>query len=150
MGLQSQLSDVSSESVIVLIALFMAKSMCYLRSRVLALEAADSRYDVVGSGIAGLLVLCDQLNLNRILSSPFAADAGTETADCAVCLNRLGEGDDDLVRRLACSHVFHKVCFDSWLHELNFTCPLCRAPLYPDENAEEDRRRVTADLLTWF
>ncbi|XVE70802.1 hypothetical protein DITRI_Ditri10aG0099700 [Diplodiscus trichospermus] len=59
---------------------------------------------------------------------------------CAVCLNRLKEGDD--VRELRnCCHMFHKDCIYRWVdydqdhdhdcnHEDNHkTCPLCRAPL---------------------
>uniref|UniRef100_A0A0D3FZB0 RING-type domain-containing protein n=1 Tax=Oryza barthii TaxID=65489 RepID=A0A0D3FZB0_9ORYZ len=44
---------------------------------------------------------------------------------------------DDEVRRLSnCRHVFHRGCLDRWIeHDDQRTCPLCRAPLIPDEMA---------------
>ncbi|KAL0430190.1 UNVERIFIED_CONTAM: E3 ubiquitin-protein ligase RHA2A [Sesamum radiatum] len=103
MGLQNQLSDVSSESIVVLMAVLIGKS--------------KQSNDGVGS-------------------------------DCVVCLNRMGDGDR--VRKLACRHVFHKDCFDGWLDHLNFSCPLCRAPLVAEERVKYTQRRVAGDLLAWF
>lgn len=167
MGLQNQLSDVSSESIIVSMAVLVGKSVNYLHSLLLTIlhnlglsspGAADhhhqhfnlesSLYDVVGSGLAGLIVLCDQLNLNRAYSYRNRLDESEAEADCVVCLNLLEEGDH--VRRLACRHVFHRDCFDGWLNQLNFSCPLCRAKLPSDERVVCTRRRVAGDLLSWF
>ncbi|XP_022881040.1 E3 ubiquitin-protein ligase RHA2B-like [Olea europaea var. sylvestris] len=148
MGLQSQLSDVSSESILILLVVLIGKSARYLHSLLFTIlhnlgfilprsdrdraQFENSFYDVIGSGLAGLSVLCEQLNLNRVLSYPNQSN-GCARADlnCVVCLNQLGEGDH--VRKLACGHVFHKECFDGWLDHLNFNCPLCRMPLVSDE-----------------
>ncbi|KAK3143912.1 hypothetical protein QOZ80_4AG0306540 [Eleusine coracana subsp. coracana] len=55
-------------------------------------------------------------------------------SDCAVCLCGIGGGDE--VRRLTnCRHVFHRGCLDRWMDHDQRTCPLCRAPLIPDEMA---------------
>ncbi|PIM97871.1 hypothetical protein CDL12_29656 [Handroanthus impetiginosus] len=152
MGLQNQLSDVSSESILVLMAVLIGRSVSYLHSLLFTIlhnlgffyprfdpdshqHFESSFYDVVGSGLASLIVLCDQLNLNRTCSYRNQSD-GVDSldADCVVCLNGLGEGNH--VRRLACGHVFHKDCFDGWLEHLNFNCPLCRAPLVSDERVD--------------
>ncbi|KAK4423520.1 E3 ubiquitin-protein ligase RHA2B [Sesamum alatum] len=163
MGLQNQLADASSESVVVLMVVLIARSVSYLHSflftilRSLGLfspgfdpdhfgSTNSSLYDVVGSGLASLILLCDQLNLNRACSYPNPSDGSD--ADCVVCLNRLSEGDR--VRQLACHHVFHKDCLDGWLDHLNFNCPLCRAPLVSDESVDYTQRRVAGDLLAWF
>ncbi|OEL14167.1 hypothetical protein BAE44_0024814 [Dichanthelium oligosanthes] len=54
--------------------------------------------------------------------------------DCAVCLSGIGGGDE--VRRLSnCRHAFHRGCLDRWMEHDQRTCPLCRAPLIPDEMA---------------
>ncbi|GFP84698.1 E3 ubiquitin-protein ligase rha2a, partial [Phtheirospermum japonicum] len=108
-----------------------------------------SLYAVVGSGLTSVIVLCEQLSLNRDRSYPHrpGPEPGPD-ADCVVCLDRLGEGDH--VRRLACRHVFHRGCLDGWLGRLNFSCPLCRAPLVSDESVDQTRRRVAGDLLAWF
>jgi RING-H2 zinc finger protein RHA1 len=54
--------------------------------------------------------------------------------DCAVCLCDVGGCDE--VRRLSnCRHVFHRGCLDRWMEHDQRTCPLCRAPLIPDEMA---------------
>ncbi|KAI3467041.1 hypothetical protein Pfo_023704 [Paulownia fortunei] len=166
MGLQNQLSDVSSESILVLMAVLIGESVRYLRSLLFTILHAlglfsprfdpddhhfgKSLYDVVGSGLAGVILLCEQLNLNRVRSYANQSDDGVDRfgSDCVVCLNRMGDGDH--VRKLACRHVFHKDCFDGWLEHLNFNCPLCRAPLVSDERVDHTRRRVGGDLLAWF
>mmetsp|Transcript_1593 Transcript_1593/g.3472 ORF Transcript_1593/g.3472 Transcript_1593/m.3472 type:complete len:216 (-) Transcript_1593:141-788(-) len=62
---------------------------------------------------------------SKILES----DEGSEVQeDCAVCLCEMSPGE--LVRPLACGHVFHKACLDEWWfaqkgHKM--TCPLCRS-----------------------
>lgn len=164
MGLQNQLSDVSSESIVVLLAVLIGKSVRYLNDLLFTILHAlglfsprfdtdhrhHSLYDVVGSGLAGVILLCEELNLNRVCSYPNQSDGGVDGlgSDCVVCLIRMGDGDH--VRKLACRHVFHKDCFDGWLDQLNFSCPLCRAPLVAEERVEYTQRRVAGDLLAWF
>ncbi|XP_062185572.1 brassinosteroid-responsive RING protein 1-like [Phragmites australis] len=63
-----------------------------------------------------------------------ASPAACVSGDCAVCLSGIGGGDE--VRRLSnCRHVFHRGCLDRWMEHDQRTCPLCRAPLIPDEMA---------------
>ncbi|XP_054824846.1 brassinosteroid-responsive RING protein 1-like [Prosopis cineraria] len=47
-----------------------------------------------------------------------------EEVDCAVCLSKIGEGDE--VRVLRCEHVFHRLCLNQWVGLGNYNCPLCR------------------------
>lgn len=163
MGLQNQLSDVSSESILVLMVVLIGRSVSYLHSLLLTiLHALGLRFeadrnhhlltslnDVVGSGLANLIVLCDQLNLNRACSYPIHSDGAEDLdANCVVCFSRFAQGDH--VRRLACRHVFHKDCFERWLDHLNFNCPLCRASLQSDDQLDCAQRRVAGDLLAWF
>ncbi|XP_024991834.1 E3 ubiquitin-protein ligase RHA2A [Cynara cardunculus var. scolymus] len=164
MGLQNQLTDVSSDSIPVFVLAIIANGVCYLRSLVFTFlhSLGISRYrsddvddamlfDAVGSGLAGLILLADQLNLNRIFSYNYSLRAeGPDPAasECVVCLNRLTDGEQ--VRKLACQHVFHKECFDGWLDHLNFNCPLCRSPLVSDERVAMTRRRMTDDVMDWF
>ncbi|KAM0888359.1 hypothetical protein ACQ4PT_028405 [Festuca glaucescens] len=62
------------------------------------------------------------------------SSASSCVVDCAVCLSGIGGRDE--VRRLSnCRHVFHKGCLDRWMEHDQRTCPLCRAPLIPDEMA---------------
>lgn len=42
---------------------------------------------------------------------------------CCICLTNY-ENDDEL-RELTCSHLFHKGCVDKWL-KINAMCPLCK------------------------
>lgn len=163
MGLQNQLNDVSSESIPILLVAFIANCVRYIRSLLFTIlhsvglskfnhdEMVDDNIvlDAPGSGLAGLIVLAEQLNLNRVFSYPCKRlDEGDAGSDCVVCLSRLSHGDH--VRSLACRHVFHKECFDRWLDHLNFNCPLCRSPVVSDESVSITERRVTNDLLTWF
>ncbi|KAG6410375.1 hypothetical protein SASPL_128433 [Salvia splendens] len=159
MGLQNQLSDVSSESILIFTVVLIAKSVRYLRSLLSTIlraigvfspdrphSGASSLYSAVRSGLAGVILLCEQMNLNR--AYPYANQSGRCASDCVVCLNRFEDGEP--VRKLACRHVFHKDCIDGWLDQLNFSCPLCRAPLVAEERVDRTRRRVAGDVLDWF
>ncbi|KAL3731409.1 hypothetical protein ACJRO7_028308 [Eucalyptus globulus] len=185
MGLQSQLNDVSSDSIPLLLLALAATCVAHLRSSLSCLlhslglprplDAPDLDLDPaapdddggdgdarflsapLGSGLAGLIVLAEQLNLNRLLSDRFSVEegggvgvggGGTCSECCMVCLCGLGEGDR--VRRLPCRHVFHKRCFDGWLDQLKFDCPVCRSKLVPDERVELTARRVGGDVAAFF
>lgn len=163
MGLQNQLTDVSTESIPILMVALLANAVAYLRSLVFSLlrlvglasrfdpdRIDDTLYDAVGSGLAGVIVLAEQLNLNRVFSYRLQG-AGPEAAacpNCVVCLDRLGDGDH--VRKLDCRHVFHKECFDGWLDQLKFNCPICRFPLVSEESVSLTRQRVAGDVLARF
>ncbi|XP_074307223.1 RING-H2 finger protein ATL2-like [Silene latifolia] len=54
-----------------------------------------------------------------------------EVLECAVCLSEFEEGEKG--RMLPkCNHCFHVDCIDMWFHSHD-TCPLCRAPVDPDD-----------------
>ncbi|GKV53978.1 hypothetical protein SLEP1_g60489 [Rubroshorea leprosula] len=160
MGLQGQLNDVSSDSIPLLFVALIANCVCCLRNFLSGLfkstgllPSPDSTVDEVGllgSGLASLIVLTEQLNLNRVFSYSYCCDAnnGGGSSDCVVCLCTLRDGDR--VRQLDCRHVFHKDCFDGWLDHLKFNCPLCRSPLIAEERVQSARRRVGGDLAAWF
>lgn len=120
MGLQGQLSDVSSDSIPLMLVALLATFFRHVRSLLLLPSAP-----VVTSNIS---VLADQLNLNRLFSYSYADNAAS---DCIVCLSTLKTGDQ--VRKLDCRHLFHKQCLEGWLQHLNFNCPLCRSPLLPHQ-----------------
>lgn len=42
---------------------------------------------------------------------------------CAVCIEDFN--NDDIVRKLPCSHIYHSECVDMWVIEKN-TCPICK------------------------
>ncbi|XP_065876033.1 probable E3 ubiquitin-protein ligase XERICO [Euphorbia lathyris] len=56
-----------------------------------------------------------------------------EERECSVCLTEF-EGESE-INYLGCGHLFHKVCLEKWLDYWNFTCPLCRSPVMPEEEA---------------
>nr|XP_009607425.1 E3 ubiquitin-protein ligase RHA2A-like [Nicotiana tomentosiformis] len=166
MGLQNQLSDISSESIPILMVTLFANGVNYLRSviftflhfigfglgfsssRLFPDQFDDSLYEAVGSGLTGVTFLAEQLNLNRLLSYYYQGDekTGSGSGTCVVCLNRFVDGES--VRKLACRHVFHTECLDGWFNTLNFNCPLCRSSLVSEERVVITRRRVAGDLLT--
>ncbi|KAG2323846.1 hypothetical protein Bca52824_006574 [Brassica carinata] len=129
MGLQGQLSDVSSDSVPLMLLSLLAVFFNRLRSFLLPPCDSGSNLPLVdgsiaASGLANIIVLADQLSLNRLFSYRCS---GEGSSDCVVCLSKLKEGEE--VRKLECGHVFHKPCLEGWLHRLNFTCPLFRSSL---------------------
>ncbi|ESQ35297.1 hypothetical protein EUTSA_v10008995mg [Eutrema salsugineum] len=150
MGLQGQLSDVSSDSIPLMLLSLLAVFYNRLRSFLLHLCASNSNLPVddgsiIASGLANIIVLADQLNLNRLFSYRCGDEGGSE---CVVCLSKLKEGEE--VRKLECRHVFHKQCLEGWLHHLNFICPLCRSALVADGCVSRTQRRVGTDLISCF
>ncbi|XP_028758146.1 E3 ubiquitin-protein ligase RHA2A-like [Neltuma alba] len=170
MGLQNQLNDVASDSIPLLFLALVADCLHQLRSFLITLfqSLGLSRFDpnpvvvddgffaAVGSGLASLIVLSEQLNLNRRVSYRYSIVGGGDdgpagvigSPKCVVCQSSFEDGDQ--VRRLPCRHVFHRCCFDGWLDHLNFNCPLCRTPLVSDERVTLAERRVGPELVSWF
>ena len=68
-----------------------------------------------------------ELELNALPSTayePRTPDGkhGHDREECSICLASLQPGD--VVRRLQCTHCFHKQCIDRWLTQ-RARCPLC-------------------------
>ena len=140
MGLQGQLSDVSSDSIPLMLVALLATLFKHVRSFFLRFSASNPHLSVVDeaaasasvtSGLANLAVLADQLKLNRLFSYSYVDNAAS---DCIVCLSTLKTGEE--VRKLDCRHVFHKHCLEGWLQHLNFNCPLCRSTLLAHGHGE--------------
>ncbi|KAJ0257041.1 hypothetical protein HA466_0079780 [Hirschfeldia incana] len=142
MGLQGQLSDVSSDSIPLMLLSLLAVFLNRLRSNYLHLDDGS----IIASGLANIIILADQLNLNRLSSYRCAREGGS---DCVVCLSKLKEGEE--VRKLeCCGHVFHKRCLEGCLHHNNFTCPLCRSALVADGCVSRMQQCVGRDLIWCF
>ncbi|XP_057984764.1 RING-H2 finger protein ATL39-like [Hevea brasiliensis] len=59
----------------------------------------------------------------------FAHGKTIERNVCAICFDKLKEGDKCRKLLPSCIHIFHKTCIDLWLSRHN-SCPLCRAVLF--------------------
>lgn len=55
-------------------------------------------------------------------------DGIRDSETCAVCLERLRRGQE--VRRLPCSHPYHRSCIDPWLRSSTL-CPCCKSDVLP-------------------
>jgi len=149
---------VSSGSIPLLVLAQIAMCVNYLRSMLFALlqslglarfhthQIVDDRFlAAVGSGLAGLIMLSDQLTLNNQL---FFYEGPAHDHPCVVCQATFQDGDQ--LRMLPCRHVFHRRCFDGWLHHYKFNCPLCRSPLLSEERVAVTERRLGQQLISWF
>ncbi|XP_043701969.1 E3 ubiquitin-protein ligase RHA2A-like [Telopea speciosissima] len=163
MGLCSHLNDVSTDSIPILVLVLVANFLSYLRSLVIGFLQSmgfsrlnmvdevvdDGLFAPVGSGLAGLIVLAEQLNVNRVFSYSGEQDGGGfDFVDCVVCLCRFTNGEQ--VRRLGCCHLFHKECLDGWFDQFNWNCPLCRLPFVSEDHVAATERRVAGDIVNWF
>uniref|UniRef100_A0A7N0VAU0 RING-type domain-containing protein n=1 Tax=Kalanchoe fedtschenkoi TaxID=63787 RepID=A0A7N0VAU0_KALFE len=157
MGLPNELQDVAYDSLPILLLTIVAAAFRHLRAAISASlrpfvsELDESLLDLVGSGLANLISLAEQLNLNRACSSELRDEA--DCSDCVVCLYKLRRGER--VRRLECRHVFHKKCLDAWLKQLHFTCPLCRSPVpapppHAAAKASNLEIRFGSESVAWF
>jgi hypothetical protein len=69
-----------------------------------------------------------------------APAAASDDSACAICLAPLSSSEataPPLLRTLRCAHRFHRACFDEWAaqvaHATRPSCPLCRAPVFADD-----------------
>lgn len=95
----------------------------------------SARHGLAASALAALPVATYRVRgVDDDEPSSASGGAGTGTADCAVCLSELEDGEK--VRALpGCSHVFHVDCIDAWLRSRT-TCPVCRAEVRPKATAD--------------
>ncbi|PWA00857.1 hypothetical protein BB558_003080 [Smittium angustum] len=69
-----------------------------------------------------------------------------EELDCLICFETLLESDK--IRKIPCSHIFHKKCLDTWLISRSGLCPICRYGLHtekPKVQPEPDESAGTAN-----
>jgi Ring finger domain len=55
---------------------------------------------------------------------------------CSICLDDYESGD--VLRVLACQHVYHAKCIGKWLVERSAVCPLCKEDLFVEEEEEPE------------
>nr|XP_025664423.1 uncharacterized protein LOC112762800 [Arachis hypogaea] len=73
-------------------------------------------------------------------------DEQDDDAECAICLEKFGHGNEDSsveVVRINCSHVFHDRCMLRWLrccadHQSPYSCPLCRCLISPTSHGDDE------------
>lgn len=46
---------------------------------------------------------------------------------CSICLEEFKSGDN--IKKLNCTHIFHKECLEPWLNDNNRNCPMCRTDI---------------------
>lgn len=160
MGLQGQLNDISSDSIPLLLVALIGTAVRHLRSFIFSVfhclglfcsshsnaSLDESLLAFLGSGLASLVLVTEQRQHDGTLLS--SASSSRRSEDCVVCLSRLREGD--ILTTLPCHHVYHKHCIDGWVDRLNFTCPLCRYSVIPEERVQLMGRRVGSNIVAWF
>tara|TARA_B100000575_G_scaffold197010_1_gene159330 strand:- start:5 stop:538 length:534 start_codon:yes stop_codon:yes gene_type:complete len=61
-------------------------------------------------------------NLNTLLLCNELPDES-----CSICLEDFKTGDN--IKKLNCTHIFHKECLEPWLNSNNRNCPMCRTDI---------------------
>ncbi|KAI8710474.1 hypothetical protein NCS52_01564400 [Fusarium sp. LHS14.1] len=69
----------------------------------------------------------------------WASTQSSSAEVCAICIDVLVDQDD--VRRLKCTHVFHTSCIDSWFQKHHVDCPLCKSIFIPNSRSNEENVR---------
>uniref|UniRef100_A0A6M2DSL5 RING-type E3 ubiquitin transferase n=1 Tax=Xenopsylla cheopis TaxID=163159 RepID=A0A6M2DSL5_XENCH len=80
------------------------------------------------------------LESEQISSLPTVKITAEQTSiklQCSVCWEDFKE--DEMVRQLPCSHVYHDQCIFPWL-QLHATCPICRKSLSTREDSVRENR----------
>ncbi|KAL4181008.1 hypothetical protein AMTRI_Chr12g268970 [Amborella trichopoda] len=119
-------------------------------------EEEEEDVDRVGSGLASLIALAEQLTSSTSKDSLYCGgECEEQKLDCAVCLFDMREGEE--VRRLGCGHWFHRKCLDNWLFQEDAwflrqegSCPLCRAPIVPKEHTRAKEKQISRELAMFL
>ena len=96
-----------------------------------------THFDVDSMGYEDLLQLTEDLGsvpyrratpemLQRL---PLFRYSGCEKEKCVICQEAYETGEE--VRKLPCSHTYHRACIDRWLttgSAISLQCPICKAP----------------------
>ncbi|RHY07153.1 hypothetical protein DYB25_007206 [Aphanomyces astaci] len=61
-----------------------------------------------------------------------SANEGTTDVICAICLDGVDRGAQEVLELVQCGHTFHKECVGGWLKD-HCTCPLCRTMSFDEE-----------------
>lgn len=70
-------------------------------------------------------------NLNNCFPDASSIEGHLEK-ECAICREKM-----QVAKQLPCQHCFHLPCLTAWLQQSgsdNFTCPLCRLPLFAEKD----------------
>ena len=97
------------------------------RAEALGPEAAEARQQAAASPGAAAWRRCMPAACSYATASKEQQRQSTgrqAQTDCAICLCPFDDEQD--VRLLRCSHLFHAACIDEWLERAN-TCPCCKA-----------------------
>jgi E3 ubiquitin-protein ligase RNF38/44 len=65
----------------------------------------------------------NQLHSERVPRGHGGQAVAAAYGDCCICLEKIGAGQT--IRKLECSHHFHKGCVDKWLKQ-KASCPICQ------------------------
>lgn len=81
-------------------------------------QITDSDQENDPNYVGGGYIILDTAGRKRSVSA--------EDAECCICLTRYK--DNELLKELPCTHLFHVGCVDQWL-KINSSCPLCKRQL---------------------
>ncbi|XP_020583092.1 E3 ubiquitin-protein ligase RHA2B-like [Phalaenopsis equestris] len=76
--------------------------------------------------------------------SKYRRTVSDEQARCVFCLSDVVEGEE--IRKLRCSHLFHRICLDKWLQYQKLSCPLCRCSLLASLEVQEKLNEVEDEV----
>jgi len=97
-------------------------------------------FDVDALGYEELLQLAEDLGsvphrratpemLRQLPLFRWSGQLGDKSQCCVICQEAFQFGED--VRKLPCSHIYHRHCIDRWLTTggpISLQCPICKAP----------------------
>ncbi|KAL2814257.1 hypothetical protein BJX63DRAFT_431414 [Aspergillus granulosus] len=73
-----------------------------------------------------------------------ASSHGESHMECAICMESFEQ--EDSIRSLTCSHIYHATCIDPWFTKRQARCPLCKK-CYPPEPGSSAPARPPPVLL---
>ncbi|KAK4380064.1 hypothetical protein RND71_001926 [Anisodus tanguticus] len=82
--------------------------------------------------------------LNSLPAFVYSNKTHPEPLECAVCLSEFKENEKGRVLP-NCNHSFHLECIDMWFHT-HSTCPLCRSPVEPVTEPDENRVEIAVTV----
>jgi hypothetical protein len=119
-NLESKQESVENDNI-----LYSNNVINYLNNMFQGIVVNNADYDELNTELDDVILVITEEALDKLevnLYERIKDDLKGEM--CTICSDDFY--DEDIVRILPCSHIYHRICIDKWLTTKSYKCPVCR------------------------
>ena len=97
----------------------------YLNNMFQGIVVNNADYDELNTELDDVILVITEEALDKLEVNLYERIKDDLNGDmCTICSDEFY--DEDIVRILPCSHIYHRICIDKWLTTKSYKCPVCR------------------------